>query len=195
MDHGNVPDDQLVARLGGADVAAFEALYRRYGDLIFSTCLRIVGEVQCAEDLTQEIFLRVWRKPQAFDPARGKFATWLLSVARNRAVDEVRSRGRRRRREAPPELDPEDTPSLVDDEDPAYAAQLADDRALVVGALRSLPPEQRRALELAYFGGMTQQEIATALGQPLGTVKTRIRLGMRKLRLAILGSAKEDPLP
>ena len=138
-----------------------------------------------AEDVTQDVFLRVWRKPEQFDLDRGKFTTWLLSIARNRSIDERRSRGRRLRHEAMPSPAEEEDPLLsvsADTEDPATASVVADDQRAVRAALATLPPEQRLAIQLAYFGGMTQQEIANQLGQPLGTVKTRIRLGMQKMR-------------
>jgi RNA polymerase sigma-70 factor (ECF subfamily) len=139
-----------------------------------------------AQDVAQDVFLRVWRRPELFDPARGKFVTWLLSVARNRSIDERRSQGRRLRHEAPPSTEEEDTIASRDErDDPAVATVLADERRAVRRAMDVLPPEQRLAIQLAYFGGLTQQEIANTLGQPLGTVKTRIRLGMRKMRGAL----------
>jgi RNA polymerase sigma-70 factor (ECF subfamily) len=167
------------------DLAAFEHLYDRYGDLVHSVVMRVVGDRYIAEDVTQDVFLRVWRKPEQFDLDRGKFTTWLLSIARNRSIDERRSRGRRLRHEAMPSPAEEEDPLLsVSDEteDPAQASVVADDQRAVRAALATLPPEQRLAIQLAYFGGMTQQEIANQLGQPLGTVKTRIRLGMQKMR-------------
>jgi RNA polymerase sigma-70 factor (ECF subfamily) len=175
-----------VAQLSRQDVRAFEALYDRYGNLVYSVSLRILGDVQAAEDVVQDVFLRVWRKPDHYDTARGRFMTWLLSVARNRAIDERRSRGRRQRFEVGSSpLDGED-PRGGEADDPALAAALSDERAAIRRALAGLPPEQRSAIELAYWGGFTQQEIARALGEPLGTVKTRIRLGMQKMRAALV---------
>lgn len=185
MAREDLSDEELAARLYQCDVAAFSLLYGRYADLVFSTCRRIVGDVQLAEDVTQEVFLRLWRHPERFVAARGRFVTWLLSVARNRAVDEIRSRGRRQRRQAFPREGGYDSPSTHPADDPLAMAQLEDERRLVRGALNALPEEQRQAIELAYFGGLTQQEIASHLGLPLGTVKTRIRLGMQKLRAAL----------
>lgn len=175
-------DEDLVARLRWRDLAAFEALYDRHAALVYSVAYRVVGNAQAAEDVTQEVFLRLWRRPELFDGTRGRFTTWLLSVARNRAVDEVRSLGRRLQHEAPP---PEAGAQELGDAsaaDPELEAQLALEREAVRAALATLPPEQQEVLLLAYFGGLTQQEIAQRLGQPLGTVKTRIRLGMKKLR-------------
>ena len=100
MDYPDLPDEQLMARLAMRDIKAFEALYDRYGTLVYSTALRVVGDVQLAEDIAQEVFLRIWRRPDHYVPQRGRFVTWLLSVARNGAVDQIRTRGPRRRHEA-----------------------------------------------------------------------------------------------
>jgi len=166
---------------------AFEALYERYGNLVYSVTLKVLGDVVAAEDAVQDIFLRLWRRPDRFDSSRGRFLSWLLTVARNRAIDERRSRGRRQRHEADSALIDDAMPG-DDHDDPAAAAVLADQRAAVRHALADLPTEQRLAVQMAYFGGLTQQEIADALKQPLGTIKTRIRLGMQKLRLALVAS-------
>ena len=191
VDYADCPDDDLVAGVARRDVQAFEALYERYGDLVYSVTLRILGDVAATEDAVQDIFLRLWRHPELFDSSRGRFLTWLLRVARNRAIDEHRSRGRRQRYETGPGF-ASDGPASADSDDPALAALLADQRIAVRRALAGLPQEQRHAIELAYFGGLTQQEIATALQQPLGTVKTRIRLGMQKLRSALAARRSEE---
>jgi RNA polymerase sigma-70 factor (ECF subfamily) len=146
----------------------------------------VLADPALAQDVGQEVFLRFWRAPDRYDAERGRFANWLMSVTRNRAVDEVRMRGRRRLREVMPAVSPDDPPDLTA-EDPLLNAQLEADRTAVRRALRELPEEQRTALELAYFGGLTQQEIAEVLHQPLGTVKTRTRLAMKKLRVALAG--------
>lgn len=184
MDYTTLRDDELMDRLGSRDLAAFEALYDRYGDLVYSVCLRVVGDTYIAEDVTQDVFVRVWRRPEQFDVRRGKFVTWLLSVARNRSIDHRRSQSRRMRHEALPSIDEEEDvlPSEDARDNPALQTVLADECAAVRKALEVLPPEQKLAIQLAYFGGLTQQEIANKLGQPLGTVKTRIRLGMQKMR-------------
>lgn len=186
MDGSDHSDEALVLLIRGRDAHAFETLYRRYADLVYSVAMRVLADPALAEDVAQEVFLRVWRAPASFDVGRGRFATWIVSVTRNRAVDEVRMRGRRRLREV-------GTSTLADDPpdeqatDPALAAALSGERRAVLEALRTLPAEQRATLELAYFGGLTQQEIAQLLGQPLGTVKTRTRLAMKKLRQALAG--------
>jgi RNA polymerase sigma-70 factor (ECF subfamily) len=184
VDYPDLPDEQLMARLAMRDIKAFEALYDRYGTLVYSTALRVVGDVQLAEDIAQEVFLRIWRRPDHYVPQRGRFITWLLSVARNGAVDQIRIRGRRRRHETAGEDSARELPA-DEGRDPALMAQLADERQKVRQALTSLPAEQKRVIEMAYYGGYTQQEIAELLDQPLGTVKTRIRLGMQKLRAAL----------
>jgi RNA polymerase sigma-70 factor (ECF subfamily) len=184
VDYPDLPDEQLMARLAMRDIKAFEALYDRYGTLVYSTALRVVGDVQLAEDIAQEVFLRIWRRPDHYVPQRGRFVTWLLSVARNGAVDQIRTRGRRRRHETAGDEAARELPA-DEGRDPALMAQLADERQKVRHALTNLPAEQRRVIEMAYYGGYTQQEIAELLSQPLGTVKTRIRLAMQKLRAAL----------
>jgi RNA polymerase sigma-70 factor (ECF subfamily) len=144
-----------------------------------------VRDGQVAEDITQEIFLRIWRKPERYVSQRGRFVTWLTSVTRNRAVDEVRSRNRRYRHETASPEEQEREIAGPEGDDPALSAELADQRRLILAAMSGLPEEQRQVIELAYFGGLTQAEIAERLSQPLGTVKTRIRLGMQKLRAAL----------
>lgn len=186
MDDIRPGDEELVARVGAGDERAFEQLYDRYADLVYSVALRILADPALAQDVAQEVFLRFWRAPGRYDAGRGRFGNWLMSVTRNRAVDEVRMRGRRRQREVAPLPVAEDPPD-GQAADPVLNATLAAERAAVRRALRCLPQEQRTALELAYFGGLTQQEIAELLQQPLGTVKTRTRLAMKKLRLALAG--------
>jgi RNA polymerase sigma-70 factor (ECF subfamily) len=188
--YSGLDDEELMQRLAYRDLVAFRALYDRYGNLVYSAALRVVRDAQIAEDMVQEIFLRIWRKPESYVAQRGRFVTWLTSVTRNRAVDEVRSRGRRFRHEtASPEEQERELPAAEQD-DPALTAELSDQRRLILAALKQIPAEQREIIELAYFGGLTQQEIADLLSQPLGTVKTRIRLGMQKLRAALTPELK-----
>ena len=188
--YSRLDDEELMQRLSYRDMEALRALYNRYGDLVYSTTLRMVRDVHLAQDMVQEIFLRLWRKPESYVAQRGRFATWLTSVTRNRAVDEIRSRNRRYRHEtASPEQQERELPA-PDQDGPALTAELADQRRLILAALAELPAEQRQVIELAYFGGLTQQEIAQRLSQPLGTVKTRIRLGMQKLRAALTPELK-----
>ncbi len=192
--YNGLDDEQLMQRISYRDLQAFRALYSRYANLVYSTSLRVVRDSQIAEDMVQEIFLRIWRKPESYMPQRGRFLTWLTSVTRNRAVDEIRSRNRRFRHEtASPEEQERELPA-ADAEDPALSAELADQRRLILAALAGIPFEQRQVIELAYFGGLTQQEISERLSQPLGTVKTRIRLGMQKLRTALTPELKWEEL-
>jgi RNA polymerase sigma-70 factor (ECF subfamily) len=191
VDYPDLSDEELMARLIYGDIRAFETLYERYGTLVYSTALRVMGDTHLAEDIAQETFLRLWRTPERYVPERGRFGTWLLSATRNRAIDHVRSRGRRRKHETTTEA-PEREPATTKMADPAFIAQLSDVRRTVRTALETLPPDQREAIEMAYYGGYTQQEIAGLLDQPLGTVKTRIRLGMQKLRAALAAELEEQ---
>ncbi|HXG36459.1 MAG TPA: sigma-70 family RNA polymerase sigma factor [Dehalococcoidia bacterium] len=184
MSYLELRDEELMERLFYKDLKAFETIYDRYCNMVYSTALRIVNDNGLAEDLTQEIFLRIWRQPELYVAERGRFMSWLISVSRNRAVDEIRKRGRRQRLEFTV-ADEQNRAPAGDADDPLRMAQLSDERVRVQRALKGLPAEQRQALELAYFHGLTQREIAAVLGQPLGTVKTRIRLGMQKLRMQL----------
>src|SRR5438552_2856428 len=136
-------DDRLVGLLARRDVKALEVLYDRYGDFVYSVSLRVVGDVQLAEDIAQEVFLRLWRRPDLFDSQRGRFVTWLLSIARNRAIDERRSRGRRFRHETQPGIATEELLASAPVEDPADLAMLSNDRIVVQRALAVLPAAQR----------------------------------------------------
>ncbi len=183
--YGDLSDEELMQRLTVRDLAAFRTLYARYSKLVYSATYRVLRDAHLAEDMVQEVFLRIWRKPDSYSPMRGRLTTWLTSVSRNRAVDEVRSRNRRYRHETASPEEAERELAAPETEDPGLTAELADQRRIIVAALFKLPEDQRKTIELAYFGGFTQQEIAQMLEQPLGTVKTRIRLGMQKLRVAL----------
>lgn len=178
----DLPDKELMARLSSGDAAALSTLYNRYGDIVYSTALRVLRDVHLAEDVSQEVFMRLWRQPDKYAAEKGSFVTWLLSVTRNRAVDWLRRRRRRFRYEtASPEQLEMEIPA-GDCDDPALSAEQLEQRRTVRALLASLPREQRRAIELAYFGGFSNREVALLQGAPLGTVKTRIRLGMMRLR-------------
>ena len=175
-------DAAIVERLVHGESAALEELYDRYGRAVYSFSLRMLGDVQSAEELTQEVFVRLWRQARSYQQSRGAFLTWLLSITHNMAIDEIR---RRKRRPPLVDGDDEDSPlrmladTRIDVEQSAWLTSL---QGYVREALAEIPPAQRQAIELAYFGGLTQREIAERLGEPLGTVKTRMRLGMLKLR-------------
>lgn len=174
-------DLELHRRLAAGDVAAFDALYRRYAAVALGLAHRLTGDRGLAQDVVHDAFLALWRAPEAFDPARGAFRTFFLSLVHHRAVDAIRREERlRARQERAANLEPlevEDPVESVADED-----LVARRRHEVRAALGTLPPEQRQVLEMAYFGGMTQVRIARELGIPLGTVKTRTFAALRKLR-------------
>ncbi len=171
-------DGDLVLRLQRRDPQALADLYDRYGRLVFSLILRVVRDTGIAEDLVQETFLRVWNRVQGFEAGKGSIGPWLLAVARNRAIDYLRSAGGRERNA----MDLEETihPALSSDMEQGI---LNSDRIRrVKAAMDKLSPHQRQAIELAYFEGLSQSEMAERMGQPLGTVKTWVRTALRSLR-------------
>jgi RNA polymerase sigma-70 factor (ECF subfamily) len=182
VDPSAASDTELIGRASEGDARALEVLYDRYSRVVYSFALRIVGDPQLAEELLQEVFFRAWQQGAAFRAARGSFVTWLLSITHNMAIDEVRKR--RRRPQRADNEEPEVALAAVQDEgqDVEEEVWLASLRTTIALALEQLPPAQREAIELAYFQGLTQREIAERLGEPLGTIKTRMRLGIQKLR-------------
>ncbi len=182
----NLPDDEALIRLiAERQAAALSLLYDRYGRLVFSLAFQVTSDAAVAEEITQEVFLQIWNKANTYQAAQGKVTTWITSVARHRAIDSLRRKGAR------PEghqvdFENSEEPDLVDPtgvEDQVVFAQ----RSLAVRrAIAQLPPEQKKALSLAYFKGLTHQEIAEQTGEPLGTVKTRIRLAMLKLKQLLI---------
>lgn len=174
-------DEELLERIRGQDQEALALLYDRYGGLLFTLALRIVGDRDLAAEVTQDAFLRCWRGVAAYEPGRGRVAAWLMGITRNRAIDELRSgQHQARLRERAPL--PEGEGAGAGDPRGADPADLVVLRQTVTAALQSLSPAQRQAIELAYYGGLTQAEIARTLGEPLGTVKTRIRAAMERIR-------------
>ena len=174
-------------RITAGEGRALEQLYDRYHVLVYSVALRVVRDEMLAEDIVQEVFLRLWRRPESYDPARGRFLSWFMSVTRNRAIDEVRRVSRRLRIEERRDDAAEQAPSTDRLDAPELAAAIGEERRDVRAALRALPQAQRRVIELAYFGGLTQTEIAERTDTPLGTVKTRTRLAMNRLRQELGG--------
>jgi RNA polymerase sigma-70 factor (ECF subfamily) len=179
-------DHELLLRLQARDESALEALYDRYAGLVFTLALRIVGDRHLAEEVLQDTFWRCWVGAEQFDPARGRPTGWLLGVARNRAIDMLRSRQHQARLHERDSFSAESgadpmalDPNSLSTPDVHEAVLLRD---TVGQALKGLSMPQRQAIELAYYGGLTQVEIATTLGVPLGTVKTRMRDGMERLR-------------
>jgi RNA polymerase sigma-70 factor (ECF subfamily) len=170
--------EQLMARLSRRDQTALERLYDRYSPLVYSLLLRMTQETGSAEDLTQEVFLKVWRSAHLYESSRGSLEAWLVTVARNIALDHIRSKREKQRRR-------EDTESVAVAVSQPRTEEWVDRRKRM-GQVRSLmtalPEDQRRALELAYFEGLTQSEIAARLEQPLGTVKSWVRNALLRLR-------------
>lgn len=166
----------LMLRVRSRDSAAFEQLYDRYSRLVYGLALRMLGDPASAEDVTQTVFLKLWSSPNLFES--GNFSAWIVRVTRNRALDALRLKSRQT--SEVPEQQPDDDAL----EEHAFASI---DAALVRGALAQLPPEQRGPIELGFFGGITHEEIARRTGVPLGTVKTRIRTGLRRLRATLEG--------
>lgn len=180
-----VPDHHLVSRMSEGEDAALGELYDRYGKTLYALALAIVREPADAEEVVVDAFGQAWRQAGAFDPLRGSVGAWLATIARSRALDTVRARGRRARaHERAAQLSDEGlaTPVAALGPDPARGAERGEARRLVTEALAGLPEPQRVAIELAYFEGLSQSEIAARLAEPLGTVKTRMRAGMEKLR-------------
>ena len=170
-------DEQLVLAIAAHDAGALEALYARYGRLAFSLAVRIVAVPETAEEIVQEAFLSIWRGAATYQPGRAAVRTWLLSITHHRAVDAVRRRAARV--QAAPL---EDQAQLRGGTDVWTDVSRTLVREEVRAALARLPNEQRQSIELAYFGGLTYPEIAARLGLPLGTVKSRLRLGLQKLQ-------------
>jgi RNA polymerase sigma-70 factor (ECF subfamily) len=180
VDYSELDDTALVALIARHDEAALGTLYDRYSRLAFSLAMRIVGERSLAEEITADAFVSVWRSAGSFAAERGRFVTGLLSVVRHRAIDELRRLNVR-----PDGTAVELNEALQSTALPDGLDELMDVRqrqTVVRSALASLPMPQRQALELAYFGGLTQQEIADKTGTPLGTIKTRMRLGLLKMQ-------------
>jgi len=170
----NYKDDAaLIACLRAGDQSAMADLYDRYAGVVYGVALRVLANTTAAEDVVQEVFLQLWRNPQAFNADRGRLAPWLAVIARNRAIDALRKRR--------PETDVEDVVISVE---PDLVAEATRGRAMekVRGALAVMPSPQRSALEMAFFEGLTHSEIAAKTGEPLGTIKTRIRTGLLALR-------------
>jgi RNA polymerase sigma-70 factor, ECF subfamily len=185
-------DTLLVAHVASGDSHALELIYDRHSRGVYSLALRLLGDTAAAEEVVQETFLKLWRQPGAYQPSRGRLLPWLLGVAHHQAVDMLRRRQLEQRHRASPVSPGVNGDTFADaldglgvsrsDDDPQLRAGAFDQQAAIGRALAVLPVEQRLPLELAYYHGMTQYEVATLLGVPLGTIKTRMRLGLQQLR-------------
>jgi RNA polymerase sigma-70 factor (ECF subfamily) len=180
----HLSDEAVVAMLARSDETALAELYDRFGRVAYGLALRILRDDKLAEDAVQEGFLAAWRNADRFIPERGKASTWLLTLVHRRAVDLVRREDRRRTEPLTVNIDPPSPGSAEDD------AWLRFERGKVQSALKQLPDQQREALELAYYGGFTQSELAERLGEPVGTIKSRMFTGLARLRELLA-----DPTP
>lgn len=166
-------DATLVARVRAGDQDAMAVLYDRYSSIVYATALRVLGDTAAAEDVLQEIFLQLWRNPTAFDASRGHLASWLGVITRHRSIDVLRKRR--------PQTDFDDV-VIATRHDLSSEAERNTIVEKIRAAMAEMPPEQRRCMEMAYFQGLTHSEIAANTGEPLGTVKTRIRSALMQLR-------------
>ena len=181
-------DGSLVVAIGRWREDALAEAFRRHAGAVYALARRVLGDGTLAEEVVQEVFLRLWSAPERYDPARGSLRSFLLAQSHGRAVDLLRSNSSRRRREEREAAQSAEAGYDIEREvwDLAVADQLQE-------AVKLLPPEERKAIELAYFGGHTYREVATMLSQPEGTVKSRIRSGLKRLR-GLLGDAGLSPV-
>lgn len=180
-DLADVRDRELLRRISEGEEAAFRDLFHRYAPVAIALALRVVRQRGLAEEVVQEVFLSLWLTAERFDETRGSARAWLMGMVRNRAVDAVRREQTQRRRAD--ELATNDVIVVADPADEViHQLDLPAERRALRGALDDLPPDQRRVLELMYFGGLSQSQVAERLSVPLGTVKSRTLLGMRRLR-------------
>jgi RNA polymerase sigma-70 factor, ECF subfamily len=176
----NTHDGQLAARLVAGDEAALREVYREHAAAVNGLALRVLSNEALAEEVVQDVFVRLWEQPERFDSERGRLRPFLLSMTHSRAVERVRAEESLRRRHVAAEREPGVRP-----DDPARVAEDRDVARSVRAALAELPDEQRVPIEMAYFDGLSYREVALALGDAEGTVKYRIRMGMQKLRAAL----------
>jgi RNA polymerase sigma-70 factor (ECF subfamily) len=172
---------ELLRRVGQGDRKSFEDLYDRFSGVLFSTALQILNDHREAEDVVQEVFVQIWDKAKLYDAARGKPLTWAMTLTRNKAIDRLRSAQRRYRLQDQVEKETKVT-NQVALKDSSEEVEILEKSRLIRAAVMELSKEQREAIELAFFSGLTQNEIAQELNQPLGTVKARIRRGMLRLK-------------
>ncbi len=190
MSYEDLDDGQLLSMIQQQDRGALEALYDKYGGAVYSLAMRMLSDSGAAQEVTQDTFFNVWRRASSYHSQRGKVTSWLFSIAHHRTIDELRRR-RRAQSQVQDGVDLTNKPSDGADDPVAYATAQYE-RSQLKDALHTLRVEQREVVVLAYFGGLTHSEIAKHLDQPLGTVKTRMRLGLRKLREALGPQVQES---
>jgi RNA polymerase sigma-70 factor, ECF subfamily len=176
--HLSSEDVELIQRIQKRDQTALVELYERYGNLVYNMAMQVLENAASAEEVTQDIFFQVWRWPEKWDPVKGRFTSWLLTVTRYTSIDALRRQNRQ------PPLSPhslDDLAKLLTKKSPVEDAR-RDDGSLLRSLIKDLPDEQKSLIMMAYFRGMTHSEIAEHLNLPLGTVKSRIRLGLQKLK-------------
>jgi RNA polymerase sigma factor (sigma-70 family) len=176
-------DEELMRRVGAGDVRAFELIYDRHNRQVFALARRITGQIGAAEEATQDAFMSLWRSPGSYDASRASLRSWLLTIVRNRSIDFLRRGTHRARHQAVAEDLAEQLEAPERTEETVIAMH---DDVAVRRLLADLPPEQREVIELAYFAGYTQSEIAARVGVSIGTVKSRARLGLVKLRREVV---------
>lgn len=185
-----VPDSALIEKMMAGDEAALSTIYDRYSAMLFGVLMRVLHDQQAAEEVLQDLFLQLWRNAARFDPGRGSLPAWLLVSARNRAISRLRGRPYREILEEKEGTYANTFVAADNLEDEAFRRELRDK---LNDALGKLPAEQRQAVELAYFEGMTQTEIAARTGSPLGTVKTRVRSAMQSLKQILNDGTARQP--
>ena len=186
MEHVEPDDEELISQIGRAQPEAVRLLYQRYGRMVYSVALRAVGDPSAAEEITQDVFLRIWEKADTYRADKAKVVTWIARIARNRAIDVYRQR-RSRDDRASAGWEELKQAATAPAPHPGERLETARLQERVREAVATLPPDQKTALALAFFQGLTHKEIAEQLGEPLGTVKTRIRAAMQKLRSILDG--------
>jgi RNA polymerase sigma-70 factor (ECF subfamily) len=178
-------DRELLRRIGDGDRSAFDSFYDQYSGLLFSIAVKILNDAKEAEDVLQEVFMQIWNKANAYDPLLGKPASWAVTLTRNKAIDRIRASNRRSKllEQATVEA------NVATDHSPSANEKLhgRENAQMIRSVVAALPLDQRRAIEMAFFSGLTQDEIAKNLQEPLGTIKARIRRGMLKLREKLEG--------
>jgi RNA polymerase sigma-70 factor (ECF subfamily) len=190
MDYTHFTDETLLLLIARSQEPALGELYDRYGRLVYSVAMNSLSDPDRAEEVTQDVFVRVWEKARTYNSEQGKVVSWLTSIARHRSIDLYR-KFKSRREDLQVNWEESEMVDLPDGQNVEWEVDLVQRQKRIRWAVRQLPGEQKQALGMAFFQGMSHTEIATALGEPLGTVKTRIRLGMQKLRTLLADESRD----